>query len=102
MIGQTASSSGSLGTVSLCCLLFVVTAVYMGIVWGQDMASPRFMWGGFVFNVRQAIEATKSKKTMQYVYIYVCLYTCLYVCVFELCKKTMQCVHDVHDVNRWM
>ena len=67
MIGQTASSSGSLGTVSLCCLLFVITAIYIGIVWDQDMSSPRFMWGGFLFNVKQAIETAKSKKKMQYI-----------------------------------
>ena len=67
LVGYFAVSSGSLGTTGACTLIFTLTAVYMGLVWEQDQATPRFMWAGFLFNLRKTVEATRSKKTMLYI-----------------------------------
>jgi len=66
-IGQTAASSGALGCVSLACAVFVFSAVYITFVWAKDMASPRFMLSGFLFNLNQTYQAAKSSKHLQLV-----------------------------------
>lgn len=64
-VGQTAASSGDLGCVSLACAVFVFSALYMSFVWSKDMASPRFMLSGFLFNLNQTFQAAKSSKHLQ-------------------------------------
>jgi len=67
IIGQTAASMGPLGSTGGCVLIFTATAVYVGLVWEQDLAAPRFMWAGFVFNLKNAVESTRSKKSVMYI-----------------------------------
>jgi len=67
IIGQTAASVGPLGSTGGCVLIFLAAAVYVSLVWGQDLASPRFMWSGFLFNLKNAVESTRSKKTVMYI-----------------------------------
>ena len=64
-IGQTASSSGALGCVSLACAVFVLGAGYMSVVWTKDMNMPRFMLSGFLFNLNQTWQAAKASRQMQ-------------------------------------
>jgi len=66
-VGQTAASSGDLGCISLACAVFVFSAIYMTFVWGKDMASPRYMLSGFLFNLNQTFQAAKSSKHLQMV-----------------------------------
>jgi hypothetical protein len=68
-VGQTAASSGSLGCVSLACAVFIISALYMAFVWSKDMASPRFMLSGFLFNLNQTYQVAKSSKHMQLILI---------------------------------
>ena len=67
MIGQTASSSGSLGVAGLCCVVFAFAVVYIMMLWPQDVASPRFMLSGFLSNAKQTLETAKTNVTMQHV-----------------------------------
>ena len=67
MIGQTASSSGSLGVAGLCCVIFAFAVVYIVVLWPQDVASPRFMLSGFLSNAKQTLETAKTNVTMQHV-----------------------------------
>jgi hypothetical protein len=64
-VGQVATSSGGpLGCAALCCALFALTSVYLVAAWGKDMGSPKFMLSGFLFNVRQTVQAVKINRQM--------------------------------------
>ncbi len=67
IVGQTASSSGSLGVAGLCCVVFAFAVVYMMFLWPQDVSSPRFMLSGFLSNCKQTLETAKTNVTMQHV-----------------------------------
>lgn len=74
-IGQTVASSGSLGCVTLACIVFILSALYISLVWSKDMmSSPRFMLSGFLFNLNQTYQSAKSSKHMQLV---------LFICIFS-------------------
>ena len=64
VVGQTAASMGRLGSAGMCSLIVIATAAYVSLVWEQDLATPRFMWTGFLFNLRQSLESTRNKKTI--------------------------------------
>jgi hypothetical protein len=64
-IGQVATSSGGpLGCAALCCVLFALTSVYLVVGWGKDMGGPKFMLSGFLFNVRQTVQAVRTNRQM--------------------------------------
>ena len=64
-IGQMATSAGGpLGCAGLCCAMFALTAVYLVVAWGKDMGGPKFMLSGFIFNVKQTVQATKTNRQM--------------------------------------
>jgi hypothetical protein len=65
LIGQTAASSGTLGVVGLCCVVFVFAVVYIAVLWPKDMSSSRFMLSGFMSNLKQTVETAKTNRTMQ-------------------------------------
>lgn len=65
LIGQTAASSGSLGVVGLCCVVFVFATAYIAVLWPKDVSSPRFMLSGFMSNLKQTVETARTNKTMQ-------------------------------------
>lgn len=58
-LGQTAVSAGPLGCVVLCCILFVITALYILASWGRDLNGPRFMLSGFLYNLSQTVQAAR-------------------------------------------
>ena len=64
-IGQVATSSGGpLGCAALCCAMFALTSVYLVVGWGKDMGGPKFMLSGFLYNVRQTVQAVKTNRQM--------------------------------------
>jgi hypothetical protein len=64
-IGQMATSTGGpLGCAGLCCGMFACTSVYLVVAWSKDMGGSKFMLSGFIFNLKQTIQATKTNKQM--------------------------------------
>ena len=64
-IGQIATSSGgALGCAGLCCGMFALTSVYLMLAWSKDLGRRQFMLSGFIFNLKQTIQATKINKQM--------------------------------------
>lgn len=67
MVGQTAASSGTLGVVGLCCVVFAFATAYIAVLWPKDVSSSRFMLSGFMSNLKQTLETAKTNTTMQYI-----------------------------------
>jgi hypothetical protein len=75
---MVAAMAGPLGCAGLCAALFGCTAVYIALAWTKDMGGPKFMLSGFLFNVNQTIQATKSNKQM-----------ILLLAISSLCESTI-------------
>jgi hypothetical protein len=61
-IGQTSSITGPLGCVGLCCVLFIVAAMYISCAWEKDMNHSRFLLSGFTFSMKQTLAALRTSK----------------------------------------
>lgn len=64
VVGQVASSSGSLGAPALCCFLFAAAAALIMIAWEKDLNSPRFMLSAFLSNMQRTAAALQSSRQM--------------------------------------
>ena len=72
VVGQTASnlyggSSGGkdVGCPILCCVLFLVTAIYIAVTWEKDTThAPRFMLSSFLSNLSNTFSAVRSNRQM--------------------------------------
>lgn len=65
IVGQLSSSIGSLGCITLACILFAITAIYLMVMWEKDVNSPRFMLSGFLFNFSHTMSTIRSNRQMQ-------------------------------------
>jgi hypothetical protein len=64
IVGQIFAGFGNLGCVAFCCILFVLVAVYLLVVWEKDVNVPRFMMSGFLYNFNQAVSSLRSNRQM--------------------------------------
>lgn len=64
ILGQIAASTGHMGCVALCCVLFASIAVYLFVVWEKDMNSSKYMLSSFIFNMTQTVNTVRSNRQM--------------------------------------
>jgi hypothetical protein len=62
-IGQSISTSGSLGVITFCCVGFALTALYIMMVWKKDSSGKRFLLSSFIYNVNQTFQASRTNKS---------------------------------------
>ena len=65
IVGQISASFGTLGCITLCCVLFAIAAIYMMVMWEKDVNSPRFMLSGFLFNFSHTLSTIRSNRQLQ-------------------------------------
>jgi len=64
ILGQIAASTGHMGCVALCCLLFLAIAIYLFVVWEKDLNTPKYMLSSFIFNMTQTVNTVRSNRQM--------------------------------------
>jgi hypothetical protein len=63
-VGETFSSTGDFGAVSMCIALFLLVLAYMVIVWKQDISGPKFLLSSFMFGMGQAVKTIQSSRAV--------------------------------------
>ena len=62
VLGQIAATTGPLGCIALCCILFAATAIYLFFMWEKDVHTPRYLLTPFLSNMSKAISTLKSNR----------------------------------------